>query len=116
MSEKEKMLEIISELFDAQNGSPEEKEQANKNFDELINDLEALRESLNEEENTYSEPKKKPNKKIQGIIRNIMYYFIPLYAILYMQFYLLYFSSQVISYGIIYCNYLKLNKIRSIPY
>lgn len=86
MSEKEKMLEIISELFDAQNGSPEEKEQANKNFDELINDLEALRESLNEE-NTYSEPKKKPNKKIQGIIRNIMYYFIPLYAILFVLFF-----------------------------
>ena len=87
MSEKEKMLEIISELFDAQNGSPEEKEQANKNFDELINDLEALRESLNEEENTYSEPKKKPNKKIQGFIRNIMYYFIPLYAILFVLFF-----------------------------
>ena len=89
MIDKEKMLNTISELFDSQDGSEEDIEQANLHYDQMLEELITLQNELSSSQQVTvtKKPKKKNNKKLQAILKGILYYHIPLYAVLFVLFF-----------------------------
>ena len=70
MIDKEKMLNTISELFDSQDGSEEDIEQANLHYDQMLEELITLQNELSSSQQVTvtKKPKKKNNKKLQAIL------------------------------------------------
>lgn len=89
MIDKEKMLNTISELFDSQDGSEEDIEQANLHYDQMLEELITMQNELSSSQQVTvtKKPKKKNNKKLQAILKGILYYHIPLYAVLFVLFF-----------------------------